>query len=519
MGPTVTPPSWVIYAAASSKDEAPTLYASALDGADAAPLTLSVTFGEGERLSSFEVSRRGERVVYRSQDAQSNDRDLFLVDINGGAPTVPVRINSPLPPAGQLGGAWLSDDGQKIAYLAKDSEAAGYDLYAVDLSGVTPSVPVLINDGTSELASVSATTPWLGPSLLYTLTADITAETEQSELYLADVTSWPPAAAVALSSDDDAGKGASLSWISPDRSRLVYTRGSGTPGGPVHAFFVDGLPGAAAAPKPLVGDLLEPLTLFRAIWAPDSVQLAYEADGVTAGTTELFWLDPGAEPLAPRRLNTELPEGRRVFGTEAWSPDSSQLVFAADLGEPGHFELVLATVNAEPPTTPVPGSDGFQPDQSLCTWSPDGRWVVFTSDRVTPSTFDLYAFDTKNPDAAAVRVNTALAVQGHAVLNVGFAPQGAQLYYSAEQTSPGAYDLFTVDLNEVPRMAPRRLNASAAAKRSVTANRIAGDGALFFLEEAEAVQTLYRLADGAEEGEPINDADRKYVSSFTLAYP
>jgi Tol biopolymer transport system component len=518
MEPDITPPSWVIYAAGPEGGQL-ALFASPL-GEDAAaePLPLIATFAATESLSTFEVSRSGERVVYRLKDAGNNDRDLFVVDINDGTPTVPVRINSPLPAAGQIGGSWLSDDGQKIAYLARDSAEGGYDLYAVDLSGVTPSVPVRLNARTSELESASATSPWLGASLLYTLTADITAETKQSELYLADLTGWPPAPAVPISTDDGTGEGSTLPWLSPDRSGLVYARSSGTPGEPVHAFFVDGLPAAAAAPKPLVGEFLSPLTLFHAIWAPDSIQLAYEADGATAATTELFWLNPGAETLAARRLNEDLPAGGRVFGTEAWSPDSSKLVFFADQEEPGEFKLMLATLNAEAPPALLPVSEGIQPGESLCAWSPDGRWVVFTSDRVTSGTLELFAFDTEMADAAPVRINTALAVQEHPVLNVGFAPQGARLYYSAEQTWPGAYDLFTVDLNEATPMAPQRLNASEVADRAVMVSHVARDGSLFFLERAGTVRTLYRLADSAGENVQIN-AEGLDVSSFALAYP
>jgi Tol biopolymer transport system component len=515
MAPDVTPPSWVIYAA-SPEGGLLALFASRLGEetlADALPL--SPAFGEGETLSSFEVSRSGERVVYRVKDAANNDRDLFVVDVNGGTPTTPVRINSPLPANGQIGGSWLSDDGQKIAYSTKDSAEGGYDLYAVDLSGVTPSVPVRINEERKQLESVSATAPWLGASLLYTLTA----EAAQSELYLADVTGWPPAPAVRISTDDGTGKGTTLPWLSPDRSRLVYARGSMTPDEPVQAFFVDGLPAAAAAPRPLVGDFLEPLTLFRAIWAPDSVQLAYEADGATAATTDLFWLNPAAETLAARRLNEALPAGAGAFGTEAWSPDSSKLVFAADQGEPGNFQLMLATVSAEEPPALRLVSERIQPGQSLCAWSPDGRWVVFTSDRVTTSTLELFALDTEKDDAEPVRVNTALAVQGNAVLNVGFAPQGARLYYSAEQASPGAYDLFTIDLNEEAKpMAPQRLNAGKAANRAVMVSSVARDGSLFFLESEGATQTLYRVADATQKGEQINGAGYN-VSSFALAYP
>jgi Tol biopolymer transport system component len=519
-GPDVTPPSWAIYAATSGESDQAELFAAPLGEAAAAePLQLSLAFAEGESVSSFEVSRSGERVVYRLKDGTGKVRDLFLVDLNDGDPTVPVRINSPLPVAGQIGDSWLSDDGQRIAYSTKESAEGGYDLYAVDLSSVTPSVPKRLNQPPSVLETVSATTtPWLGASLLYTLTADIAAETEQSELYLADLTSWPPAAGIRISSDDETGEGTIVPWLSPDRSHLVYARGSATPGEPVRAFFVDGLPAAAAAPKPLVGEFLSPLTDFRAIWAPDSAQLAYEADGATAATTDLFWLNPGAETLAARRLNEELPAGGGVFGTEAWSPDSSKLVFAAQQPEPGKFKLMLATVDSEEPAALRPISEGIQPGQSVCEWSPDGRWVVFTSDVVTAGTLELFAFDSSDPNAARVRINTGLAAQGNGVRNVGFAPQGARLYYSAEQTSKGAYDLFTVDLNEVDPKPPQRLNTSAAAERAVPQSAVARDGSLFFLESEGAVATLYRLADGAPAGEQIS-AEGRNVSSFALAYP
>lgn len=527
MEPAPTPPSWLIYTA---RDDASalSLFASPLDteaaaepaepGAKPAPLQLSASYGANESLSVFEVSRSGERVVYRLRGATAYDRDLFVVDLNGGQPTTPVRINSPLPVDGLIGGAWLSDDGQRIAYLAKDSLEVGFDLFAVDLSGVTPSVPLRINERTDDLesVSVSASAPWLGGSLLYTLTADIEAPDEQSELYLADVATWPPTTpAVKLSSDD--GTGITLPWLSPDRSRLVYARESASEA--VHAFFIDGLPGAATAAKPLVGDFLAPITLFRAIWAPDNLQLVYEADGATAGTTELFRLTPSAETLAAQRLNLDLPAGGQVFGSEAWSPDSRKVVFAADQEEQGKFQLLLADVSGAEPAAPLTVSERIQPGQSLCTWSPDNRWVVFTSDLVTPSTLELFAFDTALAEGATpVRINTALAAQNHAVLNVAFAPRGARLYYSAEQTSPGAYDLFTVDLSGAAPSAPQRVNTSTAADRSAIVSSLGRDGSLFFLESGGGAQNLYFVADPAGESVLINAATQK-VSTFALAYP
>ncbi len=525
----MTPPSWVVYTA-SSEGAALALFASPLavkaadpadpaDPAEPAPLQLSASYGANESLTVFEVSRSGERVVYRLRGAAEHDRDLFVVDLNGGQPTTPVRINSPLPEDGQIGGAWLAADGQKIAYLAKDRPEAGFDLFAVDLSGVTPSVPVRINERTTELESVSASAPWLGSSLLYTLTADIQAVDEQSELYLADLATWPPAAAATqLSSDDGAGEGTTLPWLSPDRSQLVYAREPAAPNEPVHAFFIGGLPTAATAPKPLVGDFLDAITLFRPIWAADNLQLVYEADGATAGTTELFRLTPSADILGPQRLNPDLPVGGQVLGTEAWSPNSHKVVFAADQEEQGKFQLLLSDVSGAEPAAALTVSERIQPGQSLCAWSPDNRWVVFTSDLVTPGTLELFAFDTELSEGAMpVRINTALAAKDHAVLNVAFAPQGARLYYSAEQTSAGAYDLFTVDLNPAPS-APRRLNTSSAADRSATESRLGRDGSLFFLETGGGAQSLHWLATTAGEAVPIS-ALTQQVSTFALAYP
>jgi Tol biopolymer transport system component len=218
-------------------------------------------------------------------------------------------------------------------------------------------------------------------------------------------------------------------------------------------------------------------------------------------------------------LNLELPAGGQASGIEVWSSDSRKVVFAADQEEQGEFQLLLADVSGDELAAPLTVSERIKPGQSLCSWSPDNRWVVFTSDLVTPNTLELFAFDTTLTEGAApVRLNTALAAQEHAVLNVAFAPQGARLYYSAEQASPGAYDLFTVDLSGAAPSAPLRLNTSSAAARSAIVSSIGRDGSLFFLESTADTQNLYWLTDASGEGAPVNAAMQK-VSTFALAYP
>jgi hypothetical protein len=67
-------------------------------------------------------------------------------------------------------------------------------------------------------------------------------------------------------------------------------------------------------------------------------------------------------------------------------------------------------------------------------------------------------------------------------------------------------------------MAPRKLNAGTAPDRAVVASSVARDGSVFFLEKEGTVQTLYRLADAEQQGEPINK-EELHVSAFALAYP
>ena len=146
--------------------------------------------------------------------------------------------------------------------------------------------------------------------------------------------------------------------LSPDESRLVVPRGTGT----TRDLWMRDLP----------SDVLSPLTTatgaeYDAIWSPDSRRIVYtHTDGNTT-TWRYTSIGSGRHTSLPGEVKGQL---------ETWTPDGQFLV----VGDRGTVSLIPAphedgsAVGAKPQTV---FNEKYNVDQ--ITISPDGKWVAYMS--------------------------------------------------------------------------------------------------------------------------------------------
>jgi Tol biopolymer transport system component/DNA-binding winged helix-turn-helix (wHTH) protein len=81
----------------------------------------------------------------------------------------------------------------------------------------------------------------------------------------------------------------------------------------------------------------------------------------------------------------------RAFGPQ-WSPDGSQIAFAATANPGTPLRIYLVSTNGSSPRSPVRGAEG---QQGLPSWSPDGQSLLFARSDESGSEWALHAFNTK----------------------------------------------------------------------------------------------------------------------------
>ncbi len=234
--------------------------------------------------------------------------------------------------------------------------------------------------------------------------------------------------------------------------------------------------------------------------SPDGQTVAYYADADIDDVMELYFVDvDGGTPISAQ---TGFPANTSFFELE-WSPDSSQLAYAANPGGNssrgfGLWEVFLVNRDGSD-NRKINGSTGSPPRVAVTnpTWSPDGRYVAQTvrslapfqttighnvydttlgtpnSTRVTPavdwlnsedidyavtwsassdrliymSSFESASFmrlySTAVDGSGTVRLNGALTSGGD-VFSYRVSPDGSQIAYVADQVVDGQYDLFVV---------------------------------------------------------------------------
>ena len=151
-------------------------------------------------------------------------------------------------------------------------------------------------------------------------------------------------------------------------------------------------------------------------WSPDGSQILFAANA--EGDSDIYAVASGRSE--PRRLTDNSSEDRYP----AWSPDGQYVAFASDLAGPGAFEIWRMPVGGgEPEQLTEAENSSFSP-----TYSPDGNWIVFISDRGGDS--DLYRM---NADGTGERILTTN--DDADALDPVWSPDGEWIIYSSNLDS------------------------------------------------------------------------------------
>jgi Tol biopolymer transport system component len=211
-------------------------------------------------------------------------------------------------------------------------------------------------------------------------------------------------------------------------------------------------------------------------WSPDGTQLAFAAN--VTGNWELYTLDLTDPAATPRQLTDD--DARAM--NPAWSPDGTQLAY--DSSRDGNLELYLMPVNAPQAAQRLTQAVGADERPA---WSPDGAQLAFASYRDNDQ--DIYLLDIATGDTRNLTDNIADSEWGAA-----WSPDGATLTFtSSRETFWQVY--------AIPPDTPESVTPLTAFAEDVAATGWSPDGAWLAVElyDHTGTRSLYRLPANATQ--------------------
>lgn len=200
---------------------------------------------------------------------------------------------------------------------------------------------------------------------------------------------------------------------SPDGTRIAFT--SGLFDEPQKIYVVD----ANGTTPPRPSDISPAdFTLPTPVWSPNGTQIAYFGRTI---------IDAGTGNVRP--LAENYPDAYFL----GWSPDGSQIAFAADLDQDGRLDdiFVVAADGRNPRNLTNSGADDvFQ------GWSPDGTQIAYESDQ--NGDWDIYVIDL---DGNNLHSLASSSVDEHFV---GWSPDGTRLLYVLGGDFSPITDIFVI---------------------------------------------------------------------------
>ncbi len=293
-----------------------------LSGTDPAPsVKLGASAAAGSVDSAF-WAPNGSWIAYRAHE----DSGLYAVKMTS-PPAAPVKLNG----LEYAGGSGVYDfplwapDSTKIAY--NTGGGTGVELWVVNLTGVTPSVPRRANpalpvNGNVELSSAGQRRmAWSSDSALLVFASEF-ADPNQADLFVVDTTTTPPWTPHRVDAVNDTWP--NFFYFAPAARTLLYRKGM--PGIDSRAYLAD-LSGTAPyptveanGPMTLGGNLIAVIDFDHAPWAwhPDGNFVAYLADEKINERFELFVVDVSQPGVSVQANDVLIPPGD-LFVFE-WAP-------------------------------------------------------------------------------------------------------------------------------------------------------------------------------------------------------
>ena len=385
--------------------------------------------------------------------------DYFMVSISEGAPSTPVVLDG----GGTVSTGTMSPDGRWFAYV----ETGG--LFIVNISGDTPSAPLLITALTSEVYVTHMV--FSADSSRLAFVADVTTN-DQYELFVVDTSGTTP-------------------------STVEKASGALATGATVSSGAFSATPVAA--------------------FDPTSKKVAYVVDQPGTGPMELFIVDvSGAAPGAARRVNDAFVSGGSLASDiftigYRFAPDGATIGYLADQRTDEVVELFIVDVTGDLPGVPqrVSGALVTGGDVVELLFAPSSDGIAYRADQRTDDQFELFYVDLRPPQPSAARLVNGPLTEGASIAgaSASFSRDGTTIAYTASETGGDGLHLAVVS-SGIP--APTRLFMPGAS----VAQFSRADAHLFWTSAAFADRDLWTVA--LPDGEPVQLNVDRPVTQFTL---
>jgi hypothetical protein len=186
----------------------------------------------------------------------------------------------------------------------------------------------------------------------------------------------------------------------------------------------------------IIGDVID----FA--WSPDSLLIAYMADGDTLGVLELYTNVPFGTSL--RKVSDDLVDGEDVWAF-AWAPDSSLIAYQANQEETNKDELYTTVPDRDQDFVKISGppTGGGLPrevDVNSFGWAPDSSRGAYIARQAT----DFYELYSSTPDGATNNaVVSGPLVAGGRVNSFKWSPDSSRVAYRADQDTINVPELYS----------------------------------------------------------------------------
>ena len=362
---------------------------------------------------------------------------VYAVDLSGGTPSAPQALT----PAPTGGGAYvlyeLGQSDGRIYYTADPDGTGVENLYAVPADG--SAAPTLLSDLSVPMTSVDGNTLFPDPGgawVVYAADRDV----PEPEMFWVDLAA--PGVATKIN-DPVTTESIRTERLSPSGAFLAYFAGElGTPDlGDVFVVPIDAAgPGAPIAVHTAMTGLPQ---AGRIAFSPDESWLQYTADEGGNLQSWVISLDGGV-PGTPMLVSGTVPADGDDVVTHLFSPDSNSVVYIADSDGPVDLYWVDLSSGAPGPiqrlVDPAPTGSGLTGDVAF---SPDGTQLLFTGFVTSIETRDVYTIDlAAGPPWTTEKVNPTLLPNEEVGVTPRFAGEGTHVLYVGPGPDRGDRQLF-----------------------------------------------------------------------------
>lgn len=398
--------------------------------------------------------------------------ELFVVDLAGGIPGGPVRVNGAMPATGDVLDFKWSPDSQQIIYVADPNTDAQNELFIVDVSGATPGIARQISPAMVAGGDISQDDYWFSPDGRWVvMLADVRID-NTLELFIAEVLVTDQVVAAHAPLDATGDTDDNVQFV-PDGSGLVFRSDVNAPN-LEELFYVD-LSGATPGPSiqlngtlPTGGDV----ELNQYGISPDGRRLFYVADQNRDAQRELFGVRLNLfAPGAPVRLNPTLTGAGMDVLSAVWSPDSNRIAYISDELVDNETELFVIDVSGQiaSPSNRVSaplvgvGRDVQSAAGTSYGWSLDGQSIAYRADSVVDNALDLFLvrMSGATTTATVTRLNGDLLGSAD-VDNFLFSPDSQRIVFRGDLNLVSQQELFSVDISGAFPAATQQVNGTMA---------------------------------------------------------